>query len=650
MRFISKKTLPLVFAACFTLSVAVADDNQKGGNAASIFERAVAAQNKKDLDAAESHYRALLKQFPKSPLAPSALVSLVRVLGQNGKASEGMQFIERGKEQYANVPGLIDQLDALGVHLGQRMGKKKNKAKVMAKAKQKYQARLKEMEQRLQTAKEAGNEDEAKGIATSIERLKKQWAQYGQKAGKDKKKKRDRSPRPGQINVEELRRQQESLIAKAHELEDEGKTEEAYALRQKADSLAIQIEESRRRPKNKGKKKKKGKSKNKEQLRMAQRRLAEIRGQIQKINKALAEAKKNGEEEKASEFAAVAQNLRKEAGKIQKQIQGANKNNDKNSRREAKKLRRALKKAQKELEKARAKGNDAAVEELQKRIKKLKERSNNAEKNGKRQEAANYKRQLSRLARNLKRQGLPEEEIAQRLDFAKNEQQLMSKHSADLEILSEKLQEEGQSESEIKAKVTKERQEFQRSVAQRRREFNQEVSKSRRQRQDAQYRAELEQRMSTRKEELAAENADEATVNKAMATVRAQFQKEIKLRYAEENKKRQETMRRYRQENNEERLKVMAERLRKRGLGEEEIKKRVSKLREKYTRQSPSKTLETKKAGKKKKNKKGKKNKGNDRSAQRIKELEKEVKRLRRMLEEKSKEEAKAPASRPANP
>lgn len=58
MRFISKKTLSLMFAACLTLSVAVADDNSKGGNAASLFERAVAAQNKKDLGAAEAHYRA----------------------------------------------------------------------------------------------------------------------------------------------------------------------------------------------------------------------------------------------------------------------------------------------------------------------------------------------------------------------------------------------------------------------------------------------------------------------------------------------------------------------------------------------------------------------------------------------------------------
>lgn len=648
MRLIRKQSVALVFAACFSLSVAVADD-KTGGNAASLFERAVAAQNKKDLESAESHYRALLKQFPKSPLAPNALVSLVRVLGQNGKAAEGMQFIEKGKQDYAQVPGLVDQLDALGVHLGQRMGKKKNKAKAMAKAKEKYQARLKEMEQRLQAAKEAGNEQEAKGITNSIARLKKQWQQYGQKAKNDKKPKNRNRGNNQQINVEEMRRQQEELIAKAHELEDEGKTEEAYALRQKADSIAIQIEESRRRPKNKKKGKGKNKNKNREQVRMAQRRLAELRGQIQKVNKAIAEAKASGQEEQAKEYAAVVANLRKEAGKIQKQIQGASRNNDKNARREAKKVRRALKKAQKELEKAKASGNDAAAEELQKRVDQLKKRFKNLENSSKRQENANYKRQLSRLARNLKRQGLSEEEIAQRLDFAKNEQMLMSKHNSELETLTEKLREEGKPENEIKATVTKERQSFQRSVAERRREFNQEVSKARRQRQDAQYKAELEERMAARKQELSAQNADEATVAKAMASVKAEFQKEIKLRNAEENKKRQENMRRFRRESNEERLKEMAERLRKRGLSEDEIKKRVEKMRKKYARPSNSNTLESKSAGKKKK-KKGKKNKGNDRAAQRIKELEREVKRLRKLLAEKKNDQAKAPASRPAQP
>ena len=64
MKFMSKRTVSFLLAIGLTLSVAVADDKQ-GGNAASLFERAVAAQTKKAYGEAETHYRALIKQLAR---------------------------------------------------------------------------------------------------------------------------------------------------------------------------------------------------------------------------------------------------------------------------------------------------------------------------------------------------------------------------------------------------------------------------------------------------------------------------------------------------------------------------------------------------------------------------------------------------------
>ena len=108
------------------------------------------------------------------------------------------------------------------------------------------------MTQRLEAAKQAGNEDEVKELSAALQRLKKQWSRYGQNE-MSKKKKRNKGPDSNQINGDEMRRQQEALIAEAHQLEDDGKTEEAYALRQRADAIAAQLEDMRRRPKGKKK-------------------------------------------------------------------------------------------------------------------------------------------------------------------------------------------------------------------------------------------------------------------------------------------------------------------------------------------------------------------------------------------------------------
>jgi hypothetical protein len=647
MRFNSKKTLSFLLACSLTLSIALADEDRKATSAASLFEKAVAAQNTKNFAGAEQHYRQLVKEFPDNPLAPGALVSLVRVLGQTGKAEEGLKFIELGKNKYTKVPGLVDQLDALKIHLGSRMGKNNNKAK----AKEKFQARMNEMKKRLAAAKEAGNGEEVKESSKALARMQKQWENYG-KDQKNNKKKKSKGSKPGQINAEEARREQEALILKAHELEDQGKTEEAYSLRQKADEIAARLEESRRRPK-KGKGKK-SRNKNNEKRRMVERRLKEVRGEVKKINAALEEGKKSGNEEQAKELIAVRQNLQREAAQLQRQMQYKKKGGSKNVRRELKKLKKSIKKDTASLKKATNKGQTEKAAGLLKRLESNKLKLQKLETNNNRQEKVSRNRQLSRLSKNLKRQGLSEEEIAQRLDFAGTEQELMSKHSEEIDGLADKLRENGTDENQIKETVTKERQEFQRSVAQRRRQFNKEIGQARKKRQQEQEAVELEERVGRRKSELTAEGADEATVKSELRLVKTEFSKELSQRRVENGKKRQEVMRRYRVQTNEDRLKQHAERLRKRGLSEDEIKKRVQAMRDKFMSSLPAKNAEkAKKKVKNSKNKKNKKKKGKGRKSavdnvQKIKNLENEVKRLRRMVERlQSERENQAPTSRP---
>lgn len=604
--FSATPSLALALILGVTMSVPFMVSADEGPSAASAYEKGLAAQDAGQSDTAIKNFQELIDKHPDSPLAPRALVNLVRLLGNAGRVEQAEKLIEMGKKRYSQTTGIVDQLDALSVTISLRGGKKNKK----------MQAAMAQARKELKAA-------EAKQDMGKVEALKKKIAEYEKRSRKAKKGMMKSGPRMGSEQVEKMRREQEELIERAHALEDEGKTEEAFALRQKADELAAKIEA------NKGGRGKRNNKKNKANKKMVKRYRA-LREEVKTLNEQIKAAKAQGMTEKLAELNSQRQKLSQEMKTLQQQM-GRGKGNNKNRelRRQRNRLRRQIAKAQK-------KGNKEAEEKLKQELEQLEKQLESTRNKAKDQNAKARNKQMTKLARNLQKQGLSEGEIAERLDFAKAQQELYFTQRSRLEDLEDQLRFKGLEGEELQKQLNEARQRFRQESVEQRKEFNQRMNVARRQRENKKLEQALNERLQSMREQLEKSGQDQASIDKAVGEERQKLKQE--LLQQRKQKQRQRDMQQ-RQRNNQKRMTKLAERLRKKGLSEDEIKQRLTREQNRLSKETNAKQRNKRKPMAQAQAK-------IQQNSKQIRELQAEVKRLRELVKRllKEKQEDKRPA------
>lgn len=558
----SMQRISKVFALALAASLFGA--NARGQDTATIsaaaeYERGIAALDAGQPERAEAAFRAIVERAGDSPLAPRAFVRLVRILGSTNRIDEARAMIEKGRQAYAKVPEVRDQLDALQIHLNARRGRP---AKVNPQALRK---RLAEMERQAAAARAAGD------MAKAME-LQKARAQLARR-NNPKAPMRDRQNRPGAAEAERMRQQQEAMIARAHELEDKGQTEEAYALRKAADELARKAEAARR-PRNNGRDNKN----NNNQRRRVARRLRELRNQLRDVDKKLGAARAEGNEAAVAELSAVRENFVKESRQLEERL-GQNKNKGKNNmRRQLNQARKAVKKARKVFEKAREKGQ--GVEEAQAKLAVAEKALAALEARGQNDQSFNQGNQLERLSKILREQGADEGEIKEQLTFARAERAARQALNEELAELREKLTAEGLGEDALRKRLKDRRQQYNRESRERRGAFNKRV----RERRSARFESQVKKRVEALARRLAEEGVDAETAGRRLAEAERGFRQEARNAAQRQAEQRRERARENRAKAIERQLKQARKRLENSGASQEEIKKKLAELRERFER------------------------------------------------------------------
>jgi len=597
-----KAIAPLTIA----LALAFASPALADGSAAELYEQAIKLQDERKLEEAAKLYRTLLEAHGDSALAPRAALGLARAQLTLGRREQAKKLIDDAKTRYASTPGFVDQADALLIHL--TMGKKrKGKGKKAGKSpRARLERKAQELKQRLAKSEAAGREQEAAELKRQLERLVKRL-KAGAAGGMSRM-----GAAPKSAKSDALRHQQEELIERAHKLEDEGKEQEAFALRRQADELATKIDALRKKPQRRpGKGGKKAREK---QRLMIERRLAKLGEQLKAVDQKLAKAEQDKQPELAQELRQVKQRLQREISQLQRTAKGGKRN------KAARKLRLAERELRQLLKRQKKDGglDEAAKAQLnaaKARVLKLREQATAGRK-------AERGKQLERLAERFRSQGMAENIIAERVAFMKAEYERGQAFNRELSQLRKRLTQEGQAEPTVAKELKSKRRTYSQEAVARRQAFNRSLQ----QRLAEQRKQATAEALAKRLEEVAAkkrsEGASPEQLKAAVDAARKNFQSERAERLKKSASKREQAAQSKRHRTLEKHLAKMRKRLTKKGAAPAEIEQRLAQLRRRYE----GGRLATKTGGK------GKKNKGQGGENRRA--LSQKVARLQRELQE----------------